>query len=66
VRANLQRRIEQLEARCRAAQQRVRIVWWRGREPYPEAAEGERLIVVSWQDEDDDAPSSPAPGATLR
>ena len=59
MRANLQRRIEQLEVRSRAAQQRVRIVW--GRDPYPEPAEGERVIVVSWQDEDDDAPSVPAP-----
>ena len=66
MRANLQRRIEQLEARCRAAQQRVRIVWWRGREPYPEPVEGERVIVVSWQDKDDDAQAVPAPGATLR
>jgi len=59
VRASLQRRVERLEARCRAAAPPVRYVWWRGRGPYPEPAEGERLVVLRWQNEDDDTPPTP-------
>ena len=56
MRASLGRRVARLEARRRAAERRVRYVWWRGRGPHPEPAEGERLVVLRWQGEDDAAP----------
>jgi hypothetical protein len=62
VSAGLRRRLERLEARHRAAGERVRCVWWRREDPYPEAAPGERLIVVRWADHDDASSPSP-PGA---
>jgi hypothetical protein len=62
VRAGLRRRLERLEARHRAAGERVRCAWWRRGDPRPEAAPGERLIVVRWADHAD-APSPPPPGA---
>jgi hypothetical protein len=62
VRAGLRRRLERLETRHRAAGERVRQVWWRRGDPRPEAAPGERLIVVRWADHDD-APSPPPPEA---
>ena len=61
MRAGLRRRLERLEARHRAAGERVRYVWWRREDPYPEAAPGERLIVACWRGED--APSPPPPEA---
>ena len=50
------RRVERLEARYRPAGERVRHVWWDRRDPYPEAAPGERLVVICWES---DAPPSP-------
>jgi hypothetical protein len=61
VSPGLRRRLERLEARHRAAGERVRHVWWRREDPYPEAAPGERLIVTCWQAED--APSPAPPGS---
>ena len=56
--APLRRRVERLEARRRPTGERVRHVWWDRRDPYPEAAPGERLVVTCWLgDEDDDVPS---------
>jgi hypothetical protein len=49
------RRMERLKARFQAARQRVWYVWWGGYEPYSEPAEGERLIVIRWRGDDDDA-----------
>ena len=60
MRAGLRRRLERLEARHRAAGERVRHVWWRRGDPRPEAAPGERLIVIRWADHGD-APSPPLP-----
>jgi hypothetical protein len=57
----LSRRVRRLEQARRGRRERVRCVWWRGGEPYPEPAEGERLVVLRRRDEDDDAPSVPAP-----
>jgi hypothetical protein len=58
VSAPLRRRVERLEAQRRPTGERVRHVWWDRRDPYPEAAPGERLVVTCWQgDEDDDVPS---------
>jgi hypothetical protein len=57
VSAPLRRRVERLERRHPTAE-RVRHVWWDRRDPYPEAAPGERLVVTCWQgNEDDDVPS---------
>ncbi len=64
--APLRRRVERLEAQRRPTGERVRHVWWDRRDPYPEAAPGERLVVTCWQgDEDDDVPS-PSPEAERR
>jgi hypothetical protein len=58
VSAPLRRRVERLERRRPPAGERVRHVWWDRRDPYPEAAPGERLVVTCWKgDEDDDVPS---------
>jgi hypothetical protein len=58
VSAPLRRRVERLEAQRRPTGERVRHVWWDRRDPYPEAAPGERLVVTCWKgDEDDDVPS---------
>ena len=59
--APLRRRVERLEARRRPAGERVRHVWWDRRDPYPEAAPGERLIITCWRGDEDDAlpPSLP-------
>jgi hypothetical protein len=62
----LRRRVERLERRCQPAGERVRYAWWRAGEPRPEAAPGERLVVIRWADhEGDDAPS-PSPAAERR
>jgi hypothetical protein len=59
VSAPLRRRVERLERRCPPVSERVRHVWWDRRDPYPEAAPGERLVVTCWMgDEDDAAPPS--------
>ena len=63
MRTGLRRRLERLEARHRAAGERMRCVWWRREDPYPEAAPGERLIVVSWRGEAAPSPSPPGAGA---
>jgi hypothetical protein len=58
VSAPLRRRVERLERRRPSVSERVRHVWWDRRDPYPEAAPGERLVVTCWMgDEDDDVPS---------
>jgi hypothetical protein len=48
----LQRRVEEMEARHKPAERRVRYVWWDRRGPMPEAAPGERLVVISWAEEE--------------
>jgi hypothetical protein len=58
VSPNLQRRVEEMEARRKPAERRVRYVWWDRRQPLPKAAPGERLVVISWAEED----LSPTPG----
>ena len=56
--APLRRRVERLERRRPPISERVRHVWWDRRDPYPEAAPGERLVVTCWLgDGDDDVPS---------
>ena len=47
---SLPRRVEQLQAQCKPAEGRVRYVWWDRSKPMPEAAPGERLVVISWAD----------------
>jgi hypothetical protein len=49
---DLQRWVAQLEARRRPAEERVRYIWWDRRGPMPEAMPGERLVVISWAEEE--------------